>query len=257
MKRNQATADERDKTCVDSMIPFLLFFGISANIMSQDTVGLTNSIILSQHTQNFADLWSMGVEVTTKDKLECAMYCLYNQTGCQSFSFDLQTGTCHLGYCIIPWPNSTSPTVQLYQVQQPKCESAAGFQVYTSGNISACLFMSQDWMNFTDSATQCEALNSTLMSLKFVEKLEILKKNAADTSYIGLDDMKTEGAFTWHDDHTVIQDELKPRLFNPGEPNNGVNEEDCVNFEPGNDALNDVTCSDVNYYICEKTCFYF
>ncbi|KAK6960584.1 C-type lectin domain family 4 member E [Biomphalaria glabrata] len=35
MKRNQATADERDKTCVDSMIPFLIFFGISANILSQ------------------------------------------------------------------------------------------------------------------------------------------------------------------------------------------------------------------------------
>ncbi|XP_055872161.1 CD209 antigen-like protein A [Biomphalaria glabrata] len=197
----------------------------------------------------------MGVELTTKDKLECAMYCLQNQTGCQSFSFDQQTGTCRLGYCVISWPNSTSSTVQLYQVQQPKCENTSGFQVYTSGNISACLWVSFEWKTFTEAVDDCAAMNATLISLKYAEKLEILRNNFSIYTFIGLDDLITEGTYVWHDDLTVIHSELIPQLFREGEPNNNNGEEDCVYYEPDTFALNDVICTTYSNYICEKLCF--
>ncbi|KAI8764705.1 perlucin protein [Biomphalaria glabrata] len=99
-------------------------------------------------------------------------------------------------------------------------------------------------------------MNSNLMSLKYMEKLEILKRNTSIFAYIGLDDMKTEGTFVWHDDKTVIKTEMIRKLFKSGEPNNGNNNENCARYEPVNFALNDAVCSDYIRYICEKLCFH-
>nr|KAI8730752.1 C-type lectin domain family 4 member E-like [Biomphalaria glabrata] len=104
---------------------------------------------------DFTKLWSTGVELTSQDTLECAMFCLNDQRGCRSFSYDQQTKICTLGHCVIPWHISTSPSVQMYQVEQPMCSSSAGFQVYTYGNISACLWKSPSQNNFTGATARC------------------------------------------------------------------------------------------------------
>ncbi|KAK6960585.1 perlucin-like protein, partial [Biomphalaria glabrata] len=56
-------------------------------------------------------------------------------------------------------------------------------------------------------------MNATLISLKYAEKLEILRNNFSIYTFIGLDDLITEGTYVWHDDLTVIQSELIPQLF--------------------------------------------
>ncbi|KAK0040884.1 C-type lectin domain family 4 member E [Biomphalaria pfeifferi] len=204
---------------------------------------------LHQCNQVFVGVLSIGQELTSISVLDCAIHCLKNQTFCKGFSYDLQTGRCTFGYCIIPWPNSTSPTVQLYQVQQPKCDSSPGFQVYTSGNISACLWMSSTQNNYTEAAAHCVAMGATLMSLKYVEKMNILKKNCNTSVYVGLDDLGTEGTFVWHDDQTVLESELLHQIFISGEPNDSNNNEDCVEYRNGYLALNDIICSEERDYV--------
>nr|KAI8730754.1 C-type lectin domain family 4 member E-like [Biomphalaria glabrata] len=218
-------------------------------------VNLLSTSHLHQCNQDFVGVLSIGQELTSISILDCAINCLKNQTFCKGFSYDLQTGRCTFGYCIIPWPNSTSPTVQLYQVQQPKCENTPGFQVYTSGNISACLWMSSTQNNYTEAAAHCVAMGATLMSLKYAEKMDILKKYCNTSAYIGLDDLGTEGTFVWRDDQTVLESELLHQIFISGEPNDSNNNEDCVEYRNINLALNDIICSEVRDYVCEKTCF--
>ncbi|XP_055869541.1 collectin-11-like [Biomphalaria glabrata] len=100
-------------------------------------------------------------------------------------------------------------------------------------------------------------MGSTLMSVKYLEKLDILKTYVTSSVYVGLDDTVKEGTFIWHDDGTVLNRELMLQIFNSGEPNNSNGKEDCVNYDIGSKLFNDIDCSELRNYVCEKSCFSF
>ncbi|KAI8761347.1 C-type lectin domain family 4 member E [Biomphalaria glabrata] len=251
--------------------------GVIIVLLVHNTLSQVSYVYLRLYSTGFANVWSTGVDVPSRDKLECAVTCL-NETLCQSFSYDKSTMKCSLvqtskvlkeyispGRCIIPWPNETSDSVELYQTQQASCSSVSTqqtgpnylFRVYTSGTISACLWMSSTPKNITDAIADCSALGSTLMSVKYVEKLDILKTYVTSSVFIGLDDTVKEGTFIWHDDGTVLNRELMLQIFNSGEPNNSNGKEDCVNYDIGSKLFNDIDCSALRNYVCEKSCFSF
>nr|KAI8730748.1 C-type lectin domain family 4 member E-like [Biomphalaria glabrata] len=235
----------------------VFMFLVAAVFLFQDIVGLMSTSYLHRYPRDHADLWSTGPEVSSEDKVQCAMFCQTNQTECQSFSYDKQTGKCQIGRCVIPWPNSTSSSIQLYQVQQPLCESTPGFKMFTFGNISACLWLSSSFKNFTDAKAHCQGMKSTLASVKSVEKLQLLISSRNQDAYIGLDDLVKTGTFVWHDDGTVLGSELMPQIFAYDEPSFGVTPENCVMYTKSQLALNNVVCSRAHYYVCEKQCFQF
>ena len=69
--------------------------------------------------------------------------------------------------------------------------------------------------------------------------------------FIGGNDVKTEGQYEW-----VNSEYLAPSLtWNPGEPNNHNDEEDCLSLLHHHHslALNDRTCNRTGNFICQGT----
>uniref|UniRef100_A0A2C9M6Q8 Apple domain-containing protein n=1 Tax=Biomphalaria glabrata TaxID=6526 RepID=A0A2C9M6Q8_BIOGL len=161
--------------------------GVIIVLLVHNTLSQVSYVYLRLYSTGFANVWSTGVDVPSRDKLECAVTCL-NETLCQSFSYDKSTMKCSL------------------------------------------------------------ALGSTLMSVKYVEKLDILKTYVTSSVFIGLDDTVKEGTFIWHDDGTVLNRELMLQIFNSGEPNNSNGKEDCVNYDIGSKLFNDIDCSALRNY---------
>lgn len=67
--------------------------------------------------------------------------------------------------------------------------------------------------------------------------------------YIGANDMKSEGTFEWTDSIP-----LTFKKFYPGEPNDGGDDEDCVQLGryPGmREAWNDISCSLKFGFVCK------
>jgi hypothetical protein len=68
-----------------------------------------------------------------------------------------------------------------------------------------------------------------------------------DPTWIGLDDLGTEGSFVWTTEQVPLLDDFKQ--FQTGEPNN-LGGEDCV--EMFSFGWNDAPCTDQRAYICER-----
>ncbi|KAK6960589.1 C-type lectin domain family 4 member E [Biomphalaria glabrata] len=100
-------------------------------------------------------------------------------------------------------------------------------------------------------------MNSTLASVRNVQTLEILRSICTSNTFLGLDDMVNEGTYVWHDDHTVIEEELMPEIFAPGQPSKGNKQENCVIFDFLKKALNDIPCFRNKTFLCERKCFLF
>ncbi|KAH9490661.1 hypothetical protein Btru_045100 [Bulinus truncatus] len=74
--------------------------------------------------------------------------------------------------------------------------------------------------------------------------------------YIGLDDIEVDGTYRWHDDGSILDNELARQIYLPGEPNNYGGNEDCTVYYFINARLiQDCPCSWVKKYVCEKMCF--
>ena len=66
--------------------------------------------------------------------------------------------------------------------------------------------------------------------------------------WIGLDDLATEGRYVWAESHQVVE----YSNWNAGEPNDTLNNEDCVLKYPGGEGWNDTICTSSSYHaLCE------
>ncbi|KAK0057810.1 CD209 antigen-like protein D [Biomphalaria pfeifferi] len=94
-------------------------------------------------------------------------------------------------------------------------------------------------------------LNSRLAVFNTWEKFQIVIPFV--DAWIGLDDLETEGTFKWADG-SVLDDNLKSRIFYPGEPNAVYPEEDCAcqRCWSNYNKLCDGPCYLAKNYLCEK-----
>ncbi|CAC5386980.1 COLEC12 [Mytilus coruscus] len=82
----------------------------------------------------------------------------------------------------------------------------------------------------------------------FLKNFRTVEKNTGHV-WIGAHDSVQESRFIWESDNTV----LTYTDWNPGEPNNAGRQEDCVHMNNNNGyKWNDIKCSHVFSYICEK-----
>ncbi|XP_007252805.3 macrophage mannose receptor 1 [Astyanax mexicanus] len=103
-----------------------------------------------------------------------------------------------------------------------------------------------------DARSECRKLGADLVSIMSITEqswLESYLYLATSDVWIGLNDLEFSGYFLWSNNHEVTF-----TYWAPGEPNNhlGFNE-DCVEMYQGNGRWNDVTCTELNTFICKMT----
>ena len=112
-----------------------------------------------------------------------------------------------------------------------------------------CYLTSEKCVNWTTALTKCRQENSVLVDVtNDEENVYIQHRHNGEKSWLGLNDISTEGNFTWAD-----RGEGNFTAWGKNQPNN-FNEEDCVhalgltyNYE-----WNDVKCRDCHKYTCKK-----
>ncbi|XP_054859173.1 hepatic lectin-like [Eublepharis macularius] len=112
-----------------------------------------------------------------------------------------------------------------------------------------CYYFSLETAPWTRAKTRCEEKQSQLVIVNSMAEQNFLQSRTRNERYwMGLTDMDAEGVWRWLDgsDYTRGFQHWKA-----GEPNDDARNEDCAHLW-GNGEWNDVYCTYLCYYICEK-----
>ncbi|KAM4634074.1 macrophage mannose receptor 1 [Polymixia lowei] len=113
-----------------------------------------------------------------------------------------------------------------------------------------CYQPSQEQKTWNDAQDSCRSLGAELVSIRsMIEQswLESYLYMATNDVWTGLNDLAVSGMFTWSDGHMASF-----TYWAPGEPNShdGFNE-NCVEMVHQTGRWNDVSCTELNTYICK------
>ncbi|XP_068430349.1 uncharacterized protein [Clinocottus analis] len=124
----------------------------------------------------------------------------------------------------------------------------SGLDWYEFGDF--CYKPFGDRKTWHDAQDTCRSLGAELVSiLSMTEQswLESYLYTATNDVWTGLNDLFVTGMFTWSDEHVVTFTH-----WAPGEPNNHDGfTEDCVEMFHQTGRWNDVSCTELNTYICK------
>ena len=112
-----------------------------------------------------------------------------------------------------------------------------------------CYYTSETCTNWTTALNKCREANSVLVDINNNEENVFLQhRHNGEKSWLGLNDVSTEGSFTWAD-----RGAGNFTAWAENQPNNS-REEDCVHAlgVEHNYEWNDVKCSDCYQYTCKK-----
>jgi len=112
-----------------------------------------------------------------------------------------------------------------------------------------CYYTSETCTNWTTALKTCRQENSVLVDVNSNEENVYLQhRHSGEKSWLGLNDISTEGHFTWADRGVG-----NFTAWAKNQPNN-FGEEDCVHAlgVEHNCEWNDVKCSDCHQYTCKK-----
>jgi len=112
-----------------------------------------------------------------------------------------------------------------------------------------CYYTSETCTNWTTALKKCRKENSVLVDVDNNEENVYLQhRHNGEKSWLGLNDVSTEGHFTWAD-----RGAANFTAWAKNQPNN-FGEEDCVHAlgPQYNYKWNDVKCSDCHQYTCKK-----
>ncbi|KAI8791706.1 C-type lectin mannose-binding isoform [Biomphalaria glabrata] len=182
--------------------------------------------------------------------VECANWCLSSSPECESFLYDTRDLSCHLGRGL--WRNNVTFSFlnYLYSTGVFYCPTDRDFDEVAINNTRLCAFVSNTAANYTTATSICKQKNGLLMTVKTLERINILKTLMKNDRfvYIGLNDIVQEGNFVWSDGTLLSQTEMA--IFSVGKPTPANSAEDCVVYDTVYGA-NDVPCSFLQKYVCE------
>ena len=114
----------------------------------------------------------------------------------------------------------------------------------------SCYFTSDTCETWTNASTKCRSMGANLVSVHSQEENVFIQHlHNGDRTWIGLNDIATEGFFTWVDGCPD-----KFRFWATNQRNDLKGNQDCVHTLGINKgyAWNDVDCSTCHNYTCEK-----
>jgi len=120
----------------------------------------------------------------------------------------------------------------------------------------------RDWVPWQTAKNRCADFGGNLATWSNSNDWNAIKSVVAQlgsSSFVGIDDINEEGKWRMIDEDTDYcapqANNPKPDCddideWNPGEPNDYATGEDCAEMY-SNGKLNDITCTDSRYYVCE------
>ncbi|XP_076110014.1 perlucin-like protein isoform X1 [Mytilus galloprovincialis] len=122
----------------------------------------------------------------------------------------------------------------------------------TTFGLRSCYLFSNDHKDWIGAQSGCRKLGGSLTDIETNNELNFLDHRVRSTLsvyWIGGTDNGTEGKFRWEPSGQPFN----VTKWNPGEPNNVGNIEDCVYYyqQDGATGWNDANCNSKFSYICE------
>nr|XP_026692074.1 uncharacterized protein LOC104266090 isoform X2 [Ciona intestinalis] len=122
-----------------------------------------------------------------------------------------------------------------------------------------CYKIEKDGHTYQDAANICKANGGILAAVKtqsqqdFIRDLVSGEGNRWTLFWIGIDDLAREGQFVYSDGTPLAINDAVFGAWGPGEPNDALGDEDCVNIEYAskNRLWNDVPCNRDLWFICQ------
>ncbi|KAK3795709.1 hypothetical protein RRG08_018258 [Elysia crispata] len=186
--------------------------------------------------------------------LTCASMVVNSCPGSRGYIFEPVSGLCtplnwlHEG----PSPNFGIPAGELYLTTDHLCPDPFKIVQSKSDRQVACFLRISPSTSYGGGTNKCVDLGGYLATVKTAEKLAMVVEIAQGANlWVGMDDKDKEGRYVWQEDKSVLTQEVKDAVFNPGEPNNGWNVEDCVHYRGSKGRLNDQHCWAKINALCE------
>ncbi|XP_055884263.1 hemolymph lipopolysaccharide-binding protein-like [Biomphalaria glabrata] len=110
-----------------------------------------------------------------------------------------------------------------------------------------CLMWSNWPSTYIKAKEYCKRRGTRLGVFNTWDKMRILQRRNG-LIYIGLDDLKTEGRFIWHNGEQLKSPNINV-FFHKNEPSNSKGIEDCVVLKGS--YLSDVPCTMIFLFVCE------
>ncbi|CAL1548327.1 unnamed protein product [Lymnaea stagnalis] len=184
--------------------------------------------------------------------VSCGISCMQHYADCLSFLYNRTTHLCSPASSV--FNKSDPPTSKEGELHyKVTCDYSKGFRLMFSGSAMACLANYQVvWLNYTQAHEACQAKGAVLASVKTFDKLAILRNLVGgNMAWVGADDLAGQGYLVWKLDSSPVANETLESVFSPGEPNNALGLEHCVQYYYVNRMLNDDQCSIRYGYVCE------
>ncbi|XP_066531601.1 CD209 antigen-like protein C [Hoplias malabaricus] len=120
-------------------------------------------------------------------------------------------------------------------------------------------YFSSNLLNWEMSRDDCTKKGGHLVIITSNEEQDFLSSKSGDSCWIGLNDLETEGQWMWVNNQPLAETGVSFWLKRPNgfdEPNNfrlvDFSGENCALLLSEYAAWNDVSCREMNKYICEK-----
>ncbi|XP_015283239.1 PREDICTED: hepatic lectin-like [Gekko japonicus] len=112
-----------------------------------------------------------------------------------------------------------------------------------------CYYFSLETAPWMRAKSRCEEKFSQLVVINSMAEQNFIQTRTRNARYwMGLTDMDAEGVWRWVDGSDYNTGFM---YWKPGEPNDDGRNEDCAHLW-GNGVWNDVYCTYLCYYVCEK-----
>ncbi|XP_051776680.1 asialoglycoprotein receptor 1-like [Erpetoichthys calabaricus] len=134
-----------------------------------------------------------------------------------------------------------------------------------NGEVSSCFPCGTNWLAFKEncyyfvlerkdwysSKEFCANHKATLVVINSEEEQDfITEQHNSEFFWIGLSDTEEEGEFKWEDGTNFT---TTTTFWRADQPDNFLDNEDCISRDPNEGTWNDVPCSYNYFFICERT----
>ncbi|KAH9504434.1 C-type lectin domain 4 member M [Bulinus truncatus] len=205
---------------------------------------------------NSSKLGIIPLNNTTRSNsmLQCSFNCLSNSNYCQHFLFYKDRRLCLLSSDLGSAGIKPSAGQHMYSLWTLYCDVSLGYNSTIMKMYSLCLYVSNSEVTFDSARADCTNRQGSLVMVKSISKklivLEIMNSSGISDSWIGLDDIQTEGVWTWSDGAVLTSSEMRIP-FCSVQPDNYTDDEDCVVMMSYYSCGNDIPCSRIRRYVCE------